>query len=111
MLERLGPNVWHETPAAAMAVLEELEETAKLWLWSARRWSADRKPWARPRSMNCAAASAPAGKRSAMPRFAANLSMLYPELDFLRRFEVTLVDAYIDAAAGGPLYGGRRYLV
>ncbi|MES2975578.1 MAG: aldolase [Pseudomonadota bacterium] len=31
MLERLGPNVWHETPAAAMAVLEELEETAKLW--------------------------------------------------------------------------------
>ena len=30
MLARLGPNVWHETPAAAMAVLEELEETAKL---------------------------------------------------------------------------------
>ncbi|MDH6167306.1 ribulose-5-phosphate 4-epimerase/fuculose-1-phosphate aldolase [Variovorax boronicumulans] len=30
MLERLGPNVWHETPAAAMAVLEELEETARL---------------------------------------------------------------------------------
>ena len=34
MLERLGPNVWHDTPAAAMAVLEELEETAKLWLLS-----------------------------------------------------------------------------
>jgi ribulose-5-phosphate 4-epimerase/fuculose-1-phosphate aldolase len=32
MLARLGPNVWHETPAAAMAVLEELEETARLWL-------------------------------------------------------------------------------
>jgi ribulose-5-phosphate 4-epimerase/fuculose-1-phosphate aldolase len=31
MLSRLGPNVWHETPAQAMAVLEELEETAKLW--------------------------------------------------------------------------------
>jgi 3-dehydro-4-phosphotetronate decarboxylase len=31
MLERLGPNVWHRTPATAMAVLEELEETAKLW--------------------------------------------------------------------------------
>lgn len=31
MLARLGPNVWHETPAQAMAVLEELEETAKLW--------------------------------------------------------------------------------
>ena len=31
MLSRLGPNVWHDTPAQAMAVLEELEETAKLW--------------------------------------------------------------------------------
>jgi ribulose-5-phosphate 4-epimerase/fuculose-1-phosphate aldolase len=31
MLARLGPNVWHDTPAQAMAVLEELEETAKLW--------------------------------------------------------------------------------
>jgi ribulose-5-phosphate 4-epimerase/fuculose-1-phosphate aldolase len=30
MLTRLGPNVWHDTPAEAMAVLEELEETAKL---------------------------------------------------------------------------------
>ncbi len=30
MLARLGPNVWHETPAAAMATLEELEETAKI---------------------------------------------------------------------------------
>jgi len=30
MLSRLGPNVWHETPAAAMSVLEELEETARL---------------------------------------------------------------------------------
>jgi 3-dehydro-4-phosphotetronate decarboxylase len=32
MLRRLGPNVWHGTPAAAMAVLEELEETARLAL-------------------------------------------------------------------------------
>jgi len=32
MLRRLGPNVWHDTPAAAMAVLEELEETARLAL-------------------------------------------------------------------------------
>ncbi len=32
MLERLGPNVWHSSPAAAMAVLEELEETARLWM-------------------------------------------------------------------------------
>jgi len=30
MLSRLGPNVWHDTPDAAMAVLEELEETARL---------------------------------------------------------------------------------
>lgn len=34
MLDRLGPNVWHDSPAAAMAVLEELEETAKLWCLS-----------------------------------------------------------------------------
>lgn len=32
MLERLGPNVWQRGPAEACAVLEELEETAKLWL-------------------------------------------------------------------------------
>jgi ribulose-5-phosphate 4-epimerase/fuculose-1-phosphate aldolase len=30
MLSRLGPNVWHDSPAAAMATLEELEETARL---------------------------------------------------------------------------------
>jgi 3-dehydro-4-phosphotetronate decarboxylase len=36
MLERLGPNVWHDTPAAAMAVLEELEETARLALLDPR---------------------------------------------------------------------------
>ena len=35
MLPRLGPNVWHDTPAAAMATLEELEETAKLMLHQA----------------------------------------------------------------------------
>ena len=38
MIDRLGPNVWHSTPAAAMAALEELEETARLWLLT------DRKP-------------------------------------------------------------------
>ena len=31
MLERLGPNVWDDSPAKAMAILEELEETARLW--------------------------------------------------------------------------------
>jgi 3-dehydro-4-phosphotetronate decarboxylase len=32
MLDRLGPNVWHSTLTGAMAALEELEETARLWL-------------------------------------------------------------------------------
>jgi ribulose-5-phosphate 4-epimerase/fuculose-1-phosphate aldolase len=36
MVERLGPNVWHASPAAAMATLEELEETARLWLLAGR---------------------------------------------------------------------------
>ena len=31
MLARLGPNVWHTDAKSAMATLEELEETAKLW--------------------------------------------------------------------------------
>ena len=37
MLDRLGPNVWHDSPASAMATLEELEETAKLWLMTQPR--------------------------------------------------------------------------
>jgi ribulose-5-phosphate 4-epimerase/fuculose-1-phosphate aldolase len=37
MLDRLGPNVWHSSPAQAMAVLEELEETARLWLMTTPR--------------------------------------------------------------------------
>ena len=36
MCERLGPQVWGETAANAMATLEELEETAKLWLRGGR---------------------------------------------------------------------------
>ena len=32
LLERLGPVVWHASLSQASAVLEELEETAKLWL-------------------------------------------------------------------------------
>lgn len=38
MLERLGPTVWHDSPSSAMALLEELEETARLW------WLTDRQP-------------------------------------------------------------------
>jgi len=36
MLERLGPTVWHDSPGSAMALLEELEETARLWLLTGR---------------------------------------------------------------------------
>ncbi len=36
MLERLGPVAWHHSPAEASAVLEELEETAKLWIINGR---------------------------------------------------------------------------
>ena len=36
MIDRLGPNVWHSTLAGAMAALEELEETARLWLLTGR---------------------------------------------------------------------------
>jgi len=32
LLERLGPVVWHESVSSAAFALEELEETAKLWL-------------------------------------------------------------------------------
>jgi 3-dehydro-4-phosphotetronate decarboxylase len=31
LCDRLGPIVWHQGPDAAMAALEELEETARLW--------------------------------------------------------------------------------
>ena len=44
MLERLGPNVWHTTLAQAMAVLEELEETARLWLMTERKPAALTEP-------------------------------------------------------------------
>ncbi|MBE7942470.1 MULTISPECIES: aldolase [Ramlibacter] len=37
MLDRLGPVVWHESAEAASAVLEELEETARLWLLGQRQ--------------------------------------------------------------------------
>lgn len=36
MLDRLGPVVWAPTPSTAMAVLEELEETARVWLAAGR---------------------------------------------------------------------------
>jgi ribulose-5-phosphate 4-epimerase/fuculose-1-phosphate aldolase len=36
MLDRLGPVVWHASPSEAAAVLEEMEETARLWLLSDR---------------------------------------------------------------------------
>jgi ribulose-5-phosphate 4-epimerase/fuculose-1-phosphate aldolase len=36
LLARLGPNVWHDSPAKAMALLEEIEETARLTLLDGR---------------------------------------------------------------------------
>jgi 3-dehydro-4-phosphotetronate decarboxylase len=43
MLDRLGPNVWHRSPLEASTVLEELEETARLYLMTrAEPLSADR---------------------------------------------------------------------
>ena len=36
MLTRLGPVVWHDSPARAMALLEELEETARVTLLGGR---------------------------------------------------------------------------
>jgi 3-dehydro-4-phosphotetronate decarboxylase len=44
MLDRLGPNVWHRTPAEASAVLEELEETARLYVLAGGRISALTEP-------------------------------------------------------------------
>lgn len=37
LCERLGPVVWQRTPQAATALLEELEETARLWLMTSPR--------------------------------------------------------------------------
>jgi len=36
MCDRLGPQVWHTDLTAAMATLEELEQTARLWMDSGR---------------------------------------------------------------------------
>jgi ribulose-5-phosphate 4-epimerase/fuculose-1-phosphate aldolase len=65
VLARLGPNVWHDSPAHAMAVLEELEETARLVAMRA----ADRSRSTNRRSTSCAARSARAGEpcRSSPP--------------------------------------------
>jgi 3-dehydro-4-phosphotetronate decarboxylase len=41
MLPRLGPNVWHDSPLAAMATLEELEETARLYCLAKLRNTAE----------------------------------------------------------------------
>ena len=60
MLDRLGPNVWHSTPASAMAALEELEETARLWLPPLS--SRSRSPL--NKSINCASTLALRGRRA-----------------------------------------------
>ena len=48
MLDRLGPNVWHDSPATAVAVLEELEETARLMLLPAQPGGAAAEPLTEP---------------------------------------------------------------
>jgi ribulose-5-phosphate 4-epimerase/fuculose-1-phosphate aldolase len=50
MLERLGPNVWHDSLSAAMATLEELEETARLWLLARSHGAAPGTPEPTPLS-------------------------------------------------------------
>ena len=45
LLDRLGPVVWHRSPAEASAALEELEETAKVWLLSGRIAPALEEDW------------------------------------------------------------------
>jgi ribulose-5-phosphate 4-epimerase/fuculose-1-phosphate aldolase len=42
LLDRLGPNVWHSSLPEASALLEELEETARLWFLC----------WPRPRPLS-----------------------------------------------------------
>lgn len=37
LCDRLGPQVWHRDLTQALAVLEELEQTARLWLESGRQ--------------------------------------------------------------------------
>lgn len=37
MCDRLGPQVWHQSLAQAQAVLEELEQTARLWIDGGRK--------------------------------------------------------------------------
>lgn len=95
MLERLGANCWHRSPAEASAVLEELEETARLWLLTRPVALSPCHPL---RSTNCARTLVRAGEPSTfetpMPRFAANLSMLYPEHAFLDRFAAAARDHF-----------------
>jgi hydroxypyruvate isomerase len=43
---------------------------------------------------NCARTLVPAGKEITMPKFAANLSMLYPEHEFLDRFDAAAKDGF-----------------
>ena len=42
-----------------------------------------------------------------MPRFAANLSMLYPELDFLDRFDAAARDGFKARGVSFPYAYGR----
>jgi ribulose-5-phosphate 4-epimerase/fuculose-1-phosphate aldolase len=52
MLERLGPVVWHASLKEASATLEELEETAKLWLMTKANALSDEQVQALCRQFN-----------------------------------------------------------
>ena len=94
MLSRLGPNVWAGTPAAAMARARGARGNGA----PVARRRAQAGAACRPsRSTSCAATSARAGepeRRNAMPRFAANLSMMYTEHAFLDRFAAAARDGF-----------------
>ena len=78
-----------------MAALEELEETAQA-LVDESRAPRRRTGAARPTADRRIAPPVrrPLVKEKNHPQFAANLSMLYPELDFLQRFEAAARDGF-----------------
>ncbi|KAG0194661.1 hypothetical protein DFQ28_007807 [Apophysomyces sp. BC1034] len=82
LLERLGPVVWGPSVSQAAWALEEFEETARLWLMT------DPKP------APLSATQIEALTDPIMPRFAANLSMMYQEHDFLDRFAAAAHDGF-----------------
>ena len=114
MLARLGANVWHDTRRRHRhrhrhryryryryrCAGEYLEETARPWLLCPPR-AADRAPDRRTAPYLSRAVARPTtrydpaqDRKKPMPRFAANLSMLYSEADFPDRFAAAARDGF-----------------